>query len=80
MRGNRRQLVIGQARDISVLWTDWALIENEINKKKRFISVRDLTARANKALLELNVFSSAFEESPLQRYRRRAQTPRNNVP
>ena len=34
-------------------WTELALIENEINKKKRFVSVRDLTARANKALLEL---------------------------
>lgn len=34
-------------------WTEWALVENEINKKKRFISVRYLTHRAGKALLEL---------------------------
>lgn len=34
-------------------WTEMALIENEINKQQRFISVRDLTHRAGKALLEL---------------------------
>lgn len=34
-------------------WTQMALIDNEINKQKRFISVRDLTQRAGKALLEL---------------------------
>ena len=34
-------------------WTELALIENEINKKQRFISVRDLTQRAGRALLEL---------------------------
>lgn len=34
-------------------WTQMALIENEINKQQRFISVRDLTQRAGKALLEL---------------------------
>lgn len=34
-------------------WTDMALIENEIAKQRRFISVRDLTERAGKALMEL---------------------------
>jgi hypothetical protein len=34
-------------------WTDMALIENEISKKQKYISVRDLTQRAGKALLEL---------------------------
>ncbi len=34
-------------------WTQMALIDNEINKQQRFISVRDLTQRAGKALLEL---------------------------
>lgn len=34
-------------------WTDMALIDNEISKQQRFISVRDLTQRAGKALLEL---------------------------
>jgi very-short-patch-repair endonuclease len=34
-------------------WTEMALIENEISKKQRFISVRDLTERAGRALLEL---------------------------
>jgi very-short-patch-repair endonuclease len=34
-------------------WTETALIENEISKKQRFISVRDLTQRAGRALLEL---------------------------
>ena len=34
-------------------WTEMALIENEISKKQRFISVRDLTQRAGRALLEL---------------------------
>lgn len=34
-------------------WTQMALIENEINKQQRFISVRDLTQRAGKSLLEL---------------------------
>jgi transcription elongation GreA/GreB family factor len=34
-------------------WTELALIQNEINKQQRFISVRDLTQRAGKALLEL---------------------------
>ena len=34
-------------------WTEWALIKNEINKKKRFVPVRDLTQRAGEALLEL---------------------------
>lgn len=34
-------------------WTEMALIDNEINKQQRFISVRDLTQRAGKALLEL---------------------------
>jgi hypothetical protein len=34
-------------------WTQMALIENEINKQQRFISVRDLTQRAGNALLEL---------------------------
>ena len=33
-------------------WTDMALIENEISKKQRFISVRDLTQRAGEALAE----------------------------
>ncbi|PPQ44131.1 DUF4011 domain-containing protein [Rhodopseudomonas palustris] len=34
-------------------WTQMALIENEISKQQRFISVRDLTQRAGRALLEL---------------------------
>src|SRR5690606_34829059 len=34
-------------------WTEMALIDNEINKQQRFISVRDLTQRAGRALLEL---------------------------
>lgn len=34
-------------------WTEWALIENEINKKTRFAPVRALTARSGKALQEL---------------------------
>ena len=34
-------------------WTELALIENEISKKQRYISVRDLTQRAGRALLEL---------------------------
>lgn len=34
-------------------WTQMALIENEISKQQRFISVRDLTQRAGSALLEL---------------------------
>lgn len=34
-------------------WTDLALIENEISKRKRHIPVRDLTKRAAQALLEL---------------------------
>jgi very-short-patch-repair endonuclease len=34
-------------------WTQMALIDNEINKQQRFISVRDLTQRAGRALLEL---------------------------
>ena len=34
-------------------WTEWALIENEINKKARFIPVRALTARSGNALQEL---------------------------
>lgn len=34
-------------------WTGMALIENEVSKQQRFISVRDLTQRAGKALLEI---------------------------
>ncbi|TWH28804.1 MULTISPECIES: DUF4011 domain-containing protein [unclassified Aminobacter] len=34
-------------------WTQMALIDNEINKQQRFVSVRDLTQRAGRALLEL---------------------------
>ncbi|PIQ96863.1 MAG: hypothetical protein COV67_07260, partial [Nitrospinae bacterium CG11_big_fil_rev_8_21_14_0_20_56_8] len=34
-------------------WTEMALIENEVSKKKRYIPVRDLTRRAGKTLLEL---------------------------
>jgi RecA/RadA recombinase len=34
-------------------WTQMALIDNEISKQQRFISVRDLTQRAGQALLEL---------------------------
>ncbi len=34
-------------------WTQMALIENEINKLSRYIPTRDLTRRADKALLEL---------------------------
>ena len=34
-------------------WTQMALIDNEISKQQRFISVRDLTQRAGRALLEL---------------------------
>ncbi len=42
---------IGVGRKSS--YTDMALIENETSKKQRFISVRDLTRRAGKALLEI---------------------------
>lgn len=41
----------GQGRKST--WTQMALIENEISKQKRFISLRDLTERAGRALLEL---------------------------
>lgn len=34
-------------------WTERALLENEIAKQKRFVSVRELTGRAGRALLEL---------------------------
>ena len=34
-------------------WTEMALIKNEINKKMRFISIRDLIKRAGKTLFEL---------------------------
>lgn len=34
-------------------WTQMALIDNEINKQQKFISVRDLIQRAGTALLEL---------------------------
>ena len=34
-------------------WTDMALLNNEIEKKKRFLPARELTKRASKALLEL---------------------------
>ncbi|MEZ5896740.1 MAG: DUF4011 domain-containing protein [Parvularculaceae bacterium] len=34
-------------------WTERALLENEIAKQKRFVSVRDLTNRAGRALQEL---------------------------
>lgn len=34
-------------------WTEMALIENEISKKQKYISVRDLTQRAGRALLQL---------------------------
>lgn len=34
-------------------WTDMALIDNELGKQQRFISVRDLTQRAGRALLQL---------------------------
>lgn len=34
-------------------WTNMALIENELSKKQRFISVRELTQRAGEALLQL---------------------------
>lgn len=34
-------------------WTEMALIENETSKKQRFISVRELTQRAGRALQEL---------------------------
>ncbi|MEP3629187.1 MAG: DUF4011 domain-containing protein [Hyphomicrobiales bacterium] len=40
---------IGPKRD----WTELSLIYNETEKKKRFISTRDLVARAGKALQEL---------------------------
>ncbi len=34
-------------------WSEMSLIDNEINKKKRFVALRDLTSRAGKALQEL---------------------------
>ena len=34
-------------------YTEWGLLEHEISKKKRFVSVRDLTSRAGNALQEL---------------------------
>lgn len=43
----------GQGMGKKSTWTQMALIENEINKQQRFISVRDLIQRAGKALLEL---------------------------
>lgn len=33
--------------------TEWALIENEINKKKRYVPVRELATRSGRALQEL---------------------------
>ena len=43
----------GVGRGKKSLWTEMALIRNEINKKKAHISVRNLTSRAGRALLEL---------------------------
>lgn len=34
-------------------WSEMSLIDNEINKKKQFVAIRDLTSRAGKALQEL---------------------------
>ncbi|MCB1526945.1 MAG: DUF4011 domain-containing protein [Hyphomicrobiaceae bacterium] len=34
-------------------WTEMALLENEASKQQRYIPVRDLTARAGRALLEM---------------------------
>ncbi|MEZ4536637.1 MAG: DUF4011 domain-containing protein [Cyanobacteriota/Melainabacteria group bacterium] len=42
---------VGQGRKSE--YTEKALIDNELSKKKRYVSVRDLTHRATRALLEL---------------------------
>ena len=34
-------------------WSEMSLIDNELNKKKQFVAIRDLTSRAGKALQEL---------------------------
>jgi transcription elongation GreA/GreB family factor len=59
-RGHLKQKVNGTANPPSGVgigrkstWTEMSLIDNEVGKKKRFISARDLTKRAGKALLEL---------------------------
>ena len=43
----------GNRRGKKSTWTEYSLIDNELNKKKRFISIRDLTKRAGSALQEL---------------------------
>lgn len=43
----------GNSRGNKSTWTDMALIENEISKKRAFIPMRALTERAGRALLEL---------------------------
>jgi very-short-patch-repair endonuclease len=47
------QYIRGNGAGPKSTWKEMALIENEIAKSKRFISVRDLTQRAGRALLEL---------------------------
>ena len=43
----------GNSRGRRSDWTEMALLINEINKKQRFVPVRDLTQRARSALFEL---------------------------
>ncbi|WP_370336445.1 DUF4011 domain-containing protein [Parvularcula marina] len=43
----------GNGRGRKSTWSELSLIENEVGKQKRFISVRDLTSRAGRALQEL---------------------------
>ncbi len=43
----------GNSRGLVRTFTEMGLIDREINKKKRFVSPRDMTRRAGRALLEL---------------------------
>lgn len=47
------ELPSGNSVGPKATWTEMALITNEISKKQRYVSVRDLTTRAGRALLEL---------------------------
>ncbi|MFN4281609.1 MAG: DUF4011 domain-containing protein [Alphaproteobacteria bacterium] len=43
----------GNGKGAKSTWTEYSLINNELDKKKRYIPLRDLTARSGTALLEL---------------------------
>jgi very-short-patch-repair endonuclease len=43
----------GNGKGAKSTWSEYSLINNEVEKKKRHIPLRDLTARAGSALLEL---------------------------